>query len=89
MQKKKEKVDVKTSIDVCMTSTPVQCDLTFDLTSQISFQEIDSNFVYNFPTEFSSIANPHVKSLDHFTVRYILSHFKRNFYFYVFFLFSL
>ncbi len=50
MQKKEKSRRVKTSIEICMTSTPVQCDLTFDLTSQIRFQEIDSNFVYNFPT---------------------------------------
>ena len=77
---------MKTSIEICMTSTPVQCDLTFDLTSQIRLQEIDSNFVYNSPTSISSIANPHDKSLDHFTMCYTLSHSQTQFvYFYVFF----
>jgi len=75
------------SIEICMTSTPVQCDLTFDLTSQIRLQEIDFNFVYNSPTNISSIANPHDKSLDHLTMCYTLSHSQTQFvFFYVFFL---
>jgi hypothetical protein len=79
----------KTSTDPYMTSTPVQCDLTFNLTSQFRLSKtIEPTFVYYSPTTFSSIANPHDKSLDHFTMCYISSHFKCKL-IYVFFLFPL
>ncbi len=89
MQKKTESRRVKTSIEICMTNTPVQCDLTFDLTSQIRLQEIDSDFVYNPPINISSIANPHDKSLDHLTMCYTLSHSQTQFVFFLRFFFSL
>ena len=74
--KKKEKVDVwKRRLKFAWPAHLSIVTWLFDLTSQIRFQEIDSNFVYNFPTNFSSIANPHDKLLDHFTMCYILSHF--------------
>ena len=83
-QCKKKKVDVwKRRLKFAWPAHLSSVIWLFDLTSQIRFQEIDFNFVYNSPTNISSIANPHDKSLDHFTMCYTLSHFQTQFVFFL------